>query len=67
MKKFNVIVEKPFLDRRTGLKRKKGDRLTITEDRYNEIRRSGKEYITIEKAAVNKVEKPEKAATEIKK
>lgn len=67
MKKFNVIVEKPFLDRRTGLKRKKGDRLTITEDRYNEIRRSGKEYISIEKAAVNKVEKPEKATAEIKK
>ena len=63
MKKFNVIVEKPFLDRRTGLKRKKGDRLTITEDRYNEIRRSGKDYITIEKP----VAKVEKAVAEIKK
>ena len=67
MKKFNVIVEKPFLDRRTGQKRKKGDRLTITEDRYNEIRRSGKEYISIEKPTAKKVEKPETAAAEIKK
>jgi hypothetical protein len=66
MKKFNVIVEKPFLDRRTGLKRKKGDRMTIAEDRYNEIRRSGKDYITIEKAAA-KVEKTDKATIEIKK
>ena len=66
MKKFNVIVERPFLDRRTGLKRKKGDRLTITEDRYNEIRRSGKDYITFIKADA-KVEKPEKATAEIKK
>ena len=66
MKKFTVIVEKPFLDRRTGLKRKKGDRLTITEDRYNEIRRSGKDYITIEKAPA-KVVKTEKADAEIKK
>jgi hypothetical protein len=65
MKKFNVIVEKPFLDRTNGLKRKKGDRLTITEDRYNEIRRSGKDYITIEKGAA-KVEKND-AAPVIKK
>ena len=65
MKTFNVIVKRPFLDRRTGLKRKKGDRLTITEDRYNEIRRSGKDYISIEKAAV-KVEKTD-AAPVIKK
>lgn len=65
MKKFNVIVEKPFLDRRTGLKRKKGDRLTITEDRYNEIRRSG-DYVTIEKAPA-KVVKTDKTDAEIKK
>lgn len=55
MKKFNVVVKKAFLDRYTGIKRKEGDRLTISEERYLEIRRSGN-YVEIEKAPA-KVEK----------
>lgn len=65
MKKINVVVKKAFLDRSTGIKHKEGDKLTIDEKRFLEIRRSG-EYVAVEKAA-EKVEKPEKAAIEIKK
>ena len=65
MKKFNVIVKKAFLDRYTGIKRKEGDRLTITEERFLEIRRSGN-YVEIEKAPA-KADKVEKAVAEIKK
>ena len=49
MKKFKVIVKKPFLDRETGIKRKVGDRMTITEKRYLEIRRSGVDYVEVVK------------------
>lgn len=62
MKKFNVIVKKAFVDRYTGIKHKDGDKLTITEDRYLEIRRSGN-YVEIEKAPA----KSEKAVAEKKK
>jgi hypothetical protein len=63
MKKFNVIVKKPFLDRATGIKRKSGDKMTITEKRYLEIRRSGADYVEIVKD-----KQPESAPkTEIKK
>ena len=41
MKKFNVIVKKRFLDGSTGLYRKPGEKLTITEKRYLEITRKG--------------------------
>ena len=65
MKKINVVVKKAFTDKYTGKKHKEGDRLTITDARFLEIRRSGN-YVTVEKAAA-KVEKPEKAAVEMKK
>lgn len=60
MKKITVVVKKAFVDRYTGKKHKEGDRLTLDERRFLEIRRSGN-YVTVEKAAP-KVEKPEKAA-----
>ena len=63
MKKFNVIVKKPFLDRETGIKRKVGDRMTITEKRYLAIRRSGVDYVEIVK---DKVAEPT-PKTDIKK
>jgi hypothetical protein len=71
MKKINVVVKKAFTDKYTGKKHKEGDRLTITDARFLEIRRSG-DYVTVEKAAAKierpeKVEKIEKAANEIKK
>ena len=64
MKKFKVIVKKPFLDRETGIKRKVNDRMTITEKRYLEIRRSGADYVEIAKDKVAEIT-PNK--TEIKK
>ncbi len=64
MKKFTVIVKKAFPDRYTGIKHTVGDKLTIDENRYLEIRRSG-DYVEIEKGAA-KVEKND-AAPVIKK
>lgn len=48
MKQVNVVVKKEFLDRYTGLKRKPGEKLTITDARYREIKRSG-DYVEIDK------------------
>lgn len=62
MKKHNVIVKKTFRDRYTGITYKEGDKLTLSDDRYLEIRRAGN-YVEIEKA----VAKAEKAVAEIKK
>lgn len=61
MKKFNVVVKKRFLDGETGLVRKSGDKFTITEKRYLEIRRKGADYVEIVKdkqtdSAPNKTE-----------
>lgn len=61
MKKFNVIVKKRFLDGNTGLMRKPGDKMTITENRYLEIRRKGADLVEIVKdkqteSAPNKTE-----------
>jgi hypothetical protein len=49
MKKIKVIVKKAFRDRYTGIKHKSGDRMTITEARFREIKRSG-DYVEIEGA-----------------
>ena len=58
MKNVKVVVKKDFLDRYTGKKRKVGEKLTITESRYREIKRSG-DYVEVEKAkeAVNELKK----------
>ena len=50
MKKLTVIVKDSFRDRYSGIKHKKGDRLTITEDRFREIQRSG-DLVEVEKTA----------------
>ena len=51
MKKFKVKVKKEFLDLETGLIRKPGFTMSISESRYNEINRNGKGYIEIVKDA----------------
>lgn len=56
MKNVNVVVKKEFLDRYTGTKRKVGEKLTITEARYREIKRSG-DYVDVVKNEVKKESK----------
>ena len=46
MKKINVVVKKEFIDRYTGIIRKPGVELSITEERFREIQRSG-DYVEI--------------------
>ena len=41
MKKVTVVVKKPFLDRYTGIKHNPDEKMTITDARYREIKRSG--------------------------
>ena len=41
MKKVKIVVKKAFLDRYTGIIRKPGDTLTVTDARFREIKRSG--------------------------
>ncbi len=50
MKQVKVIVKKGFRDRITGVKHKVGDRLTVTDSRFREIKRSG-DYVEVETAA----------------
>ena len=47
MKFIEVSVVKPFLDRPTGKMRKIGEKMTVTDERLREIKRSG-EYVKIE-------------------
>lgn len=49
MKTLQVTVKKEFTDRYTGQKRKVGEKLTITDARYREIKRSG-DYVEVVKA-----------------
>lgn len=60
MKQIKVIVKKKFRDRITGVRHKVGDKLTVTDERFREIKRSG-DYVEVE--ASNK----EKEKTEITK
>lgn len=57
MKKINVVVKKRFLDKYAGIYRKPGEKLTVDENRFREIKRKG-DYVEIETA---------KATPEIKK
>ena len=41
MKKINVVVKKAFVDRYTGIKHKEGAKLTVSDARLREIKRSG--------------------------
>lgn len=52
MKKVDVIVKKDFLCRYTGKKRKSGDRLTISDERFREMKRSG-DFVEIVKNPAN--------------
>ena len=58
MKKIRVTVKKRFLDGETGLYRKPGDKLTITEKRYLEIIRKG-DYVEAVKDNATAPTKPE--------
>ena len=63
MKKFRVKVKEKFLDGETGLYRKPGDTMTISEKRYLEIIRKNGKLIEV----VKDTTEPKKVATEIKK
>lgn len=54
MKNLRVTVQKPFIDRRTGLKRKPGETMTISEERYREIKRSG-DFVKVTEEPAEKV------------
>ena len=60
MKKVNVVVKKTFRDRYTGKTHKHGTKLTVTDARFREIKRSG-DYVEIEVPTVAKA--PEKTET----
>lgn len=62
MKKIDVIVKKRFLDVETGLIRKPGDKMSITNKRYLEIHRKGADYVEVVKPEPKTAPK-----TEIKK
>ena len=47
MKQVKVIVKKKFRDRITGVCHKVGDKLTVTDERFREIKRSG-DYVEVE-------------------
>ena len=47
MKQVKVIVKKKFRDRITGVSHKVGDKLTVTDERFREIKRSG-DYAEVE-------------------
>ena len=64
MKKFRVKVKEKFLDGETGLYRKPGDTMTITEKRYLEIIRKNGKLIEVVKDTATE---PKKFGTEIKK
>ena len=49
MKNINVVVKNEFLDRYTGIKHKPGKKMTITDARYREIKRSG-DFVEIAQA-----------------
>lgn len=50
MKKISVAVKKKFRDRFTGKTHKPGEKLTISDQRFREIKRSG-DYVELETAA----------------
>lgn len=56
MKDLKVKVKKDFLERYTGIKRKAGEELTITDARYREIQRSG-DYVEVIKEPAAEVKK----------
>lgn len=64
MRKIKVIVKKRFLDGSTGLYRKPGDEMTISEKRYLEIIRKDGSLVEVAK---NVAAEAKKATTEIKK
>ena len=66
-KKIKVTVKKEFTDRYTGLKRKKGEILTVSEERYREIKRSGDYVESVSGSKPETDSKPEKTNIEIKK
>lgn len=55
MKTISAIVKKGFRDRHTGKTHKPGDKLTVSDARFREIKRSG-DYVEVETAS--KAEKP---------
>lgn len=56
MKMLNVTVKKEFIDRYTGKKHKPGEKMTVSDVRYREIKRSG-DYVEIMKSTEKKSDK----------
>ena len=56
MKNIRVAVKKEFVDRYTGIKHKAGDKITVTDARLREIRRSG-DYVEVVKEKAEVVKK----------
>ena len=61
MKKINVIVKKDFLDLETGLTRKQGKNMTVSDARFLDLHRKG--YVE----AVKNTAKPVEKTNDIKK
>ena len=53
MKNLEVTVKKEFRDRYTGKKHKIGETLTMTDNRFREIKRSG-DYVQVVAAETKK-------------
>lgn len=70
MKNVVITVKKDFVDKYTGKKHKPGDKLTVTDARFREIKRSG-DYAELDKAATHtltvKKDAAEKAVIDSKK
>ena len=64
MNKVKVIVKKAFRDKISGVYHKVNDKMTISEDRFREIKRTG-DFVEIEKEST--AVKGERPSTEIKK
>lgn len=56
MKNIKVTVTNNFRDKYSGLLHKKGDILTVSEERYRELKRAG-DYIKAEVKEVASIEK----------
>lgn len=56
MKNIKVTVTNNFRDKYSGIMRKKGDILTISEERYRELKRNG-DYIKAEVKETASIEK----------
>lgn len=65
MKKVCIVVNKDFVDRYTGKKHKPGEKLTVTDVRFREMKRSG-DFVELDKSATARLRAAENATAEEK-